>query len=252
MECKVRILIVDDEAPARERLQRLLSELDSDYEVAGEAVDGLAALDACEQSEIDLVLLDISMPGMDGLEAADRLARLDPPPAVILVTAYTEYALEAFEHRVDDYLVKPVRRERLQAALQQARVPTRPQRKALLGPAEPRRRRSRLSANYRGELRSVPVEEIIYLQAQQKYVMVRHIGGHLLLDESLKSLEDELGELFIRIHRNALIARRAILGLEKDAEGNTLVRLRECEERLPVSRRHLPELKRWLRSGAKG
>ena len=244
----MRILIVDDEAPARARLRRLLAEYAGDYVVAGEAADGWAALDVCERLEIDLALLDISMPGMDGLEVADRLAELDPPPAVILVTAYTEYALEAFEHRVDDYLVKPVRRERLQAALDRVRVSTRPQRAALLEAAKPRGRRSRLSARYRGGLQIVPVEEVIYLQAEQKYVNLRHDSGHLLLDESLKSLEDELGGQFIRIHRNALVARRAILGLEKDNEGNTLVQLRGCDERLPVSRRHLSALKRWLRS----
>lgn len=246
----MRILIVDDEAPARERLRRLISEIEGGYEIAGEAMDGQVALDACENLEVDLVLLDIDMPGIDGLEVADRLAELVPPPAVILVTAYTEYALEAFERRVDDYLVKPVRRERLQAALQRLRVSTRPQRAALLEAANPRGRRSRLSARYRGGLRSVPVEEVIYLQAEQKYVNLRHETGHLLLDESLKALEEELGELFIRIHRNALVARRAVLGLEKDVEGNTLVQLRGCDERLPVSRRHLPELRRWLRSGA--
>ena len=248
----MRILIVDDEAPARARLRRLLSELPGDSQIVGEAADGWAALDVCEKLEVDLALLDISMPGMDGLEVAGRLAELDPPPAVILVTAYTEYALKAFDQRVDDYLVKPVRRERLQAALDRVRVSTRPQREALLEAANPRGRRSRLSARYRGGLRSVPVEEVIYLLAEQKYVNLRHETGHLLLDESLKTLEDELGELFIRIHRNALVARRAVLGLEKDAEGNTLVRLRGCAERLPVSRRHLPELRRWLRSGTSG
>lgn len=247
----MRILIVDDEAPARQRLRRLLSELAGDYHVAGEAADGLAALEVCEKREVDLVLLDISMPGMDGLEVADRLAELDPPPAVILVTAYTEHALEAFEHRVDDYLVKPVRRQRLQAALDRVRVSTRPQRTALLESANPRGRRSRLSARYRGGLRSVPVAEVIYLQAEQKYVNLRHDSGQLLLDESLKALEEELGELFIRIHRNALVARWAVLGLEKGALGSTLVRLRGCAEGLPVSRRHLPELRRWLRSGSK-
>lgn len=246
----MRILIVDDEAPARERLRRLLAELDGDYQIAGEAADGLQALQACESGDVDLVLLDISMPGMDGLDAAGRLTARDPPPAVILVTAYPDFALEAFEHRVDDYLVKPVRRERLQAALQRAGVPKRPQRHALLEPAHPQGVRSRLSASYRGGLRTVALEEVIYFQAEQKYVTLRHSEGRLLLDESLKSLEEEFGEQFIRIHRNALVARRAILGLEKDADGNTRVQLRSCDERLPVSRRHLPGLTRWLRSGA--
>jgi two-component system response regulator AlgR len=245
----MRILIVDDEAPARERLRRLLAELDGDYEIAGEAADGLDALDICGKLEIDLVLLDIYMPGMDGLEAAARLAEREPPPAVVLVTAYPEHALEAFKHRVEDYLVKPVRRERLQDALERARVPTRPQRAAMMDRAQAPPRRSRLTARYRGGVQTVPVEAVIYLQAEKKYVTLRFGDGHLLLDESLKSLEEEFPELFVRIHRNALVARSSIAGLEKDADGSTLIRLRGCDERLPVSRRHLAGLRRWLRSG---
>ena len=248
----MRILIVDDEAPARERLRRLISEMHGDYKICGEAADGLAALDVCERLEVDLVLLDIAMPGMDGHEAANLLAKLEPPPAVILVTAYPEHALDAFERRVVDYLVKPVRRERLYNALEHVPVSTRPQREALLEPGRGRTRRSRLSAHYRGGVRTVPVEDAIYLQAQQKYVVLRHADGRLLLDESLKNLEDELGELFIRIHRNALVAVQSIEGLEKDAQGASLVRLRGCDERLAVSRRHLPELRQWLRAGSKG
>ena len=246
----MRILIVDDEAPARERLRRLLSELIGDYRVVGEAADGRSALESCERLEPDLVLLDISMPGLDGLKVADRLSRLDPPPAVILVTAYPEYALEAFERRVEDYLVKPVRRERLQAALDRLRIATRPQRQAVLENGGRDTKRTHLSAYYRGDLQTVRVEEVVYLQAEHKYVVLCHRGGNLLLDESLKSLEEEFPDLFIRIHRNALAARNSVTGLEKDKDGATLIRLRGCDERLPVSRRHLPEVRRWLRSGA--
>ena len=248
----MRILLVDDEAPARERLRRLISEMQGDYQVCGEAEDGVGALEGCKRLEADLVLLDIGMPGMSGLEAARRLAGLDPPPAVILVTAYPEHALEAFEHRVEDYLVKPVRPERLQSALERVCVSTRPQRNALLQSGSGRTRRSRLSAHFRGALHSVPIDEVIYLQAEQKYVALRYPGGQLLLDESLRSLEEELGETFVRIHRNALVALRSIAGLERDADGSTRVRLRGCTERLTVSRRHLPELRQLLRSGSKG
>jgi two-component system response regulator AlgR len=247
----LRILIVDDESPARERLRRLLAGLDEGHEVAGEAADGEAALAFCARSEVDLVLLDVRMPGMDGLEVAGRLARMAPPPEVILVTAYPEFALDAFDRRVADYLVKPVRRERLLEALRRVQVPSRPQRAVLTGPptARPGRRR-RLTAHYRGGLRAVPIEAVIYLQAQQKYVAARHAGGSLLLDEPLKALEEEFHDLFIRIHRNALVARRCLAGLEKDGEGMSLARLHGCEERLPVSRRHLAEVRRWLRSGS--
>jgi two-component system response regulator AlgR len=245
----VRVLIVDDEAPARERLRRLVAEVGGGWEVIGQAANGEEALDVCRAGDVDLVLLDINMPGMGGLEAAQALARLDPPPAVVLVTAYGEYALDAFERHVADYLVKPVRRERLQEALARLQVTNRPQRAALSGSATggPGRRRH-LTAHYRGGLQVVAIEDVIYLRAEQKYVTARHLSGSLLLDESLKSLERELDDLFLRIHRNTLVARRWLVGLEKDGDGTSYARLRGCEERLAVSRRHLAEVRRRLRS----
>lgn len=243
----MKILIVDDEAPARERLRRLLAELGDQYPVVAEAGDGEAALDACDNEDVELVLLDINMPGMDGMETAARLAEFDPPPAVILVTAHDGYALEAFEHKVQDYLVKPVRRERLQAALERVCIPTRVQRE-VMREVDPKRRRQ-LTAHYRGSLVAVPVEEVLFLQAEHKYVTVRHLGGQILLDASLKALEEEFTDLFMRVHRNALVSRRRVGGLEKAADGSSLVRLRGCNERLPVSRRHLSDVRRWLRLG---
>lgn len=245
----MRILIVDDEGPARERLGRMLSELGDEYRVVGEAADGLDVVPACERLHVDLVLLDVSMPGLDGLAVAHRLAAIEPPPAVILVTAYPEHALEAFERRVLDYLVKPVRSERLRAALQRVRVATRPQRQTLLPQSPERPQRSQLSARYRGGFQTVHIDEVIYLMAENKYVVLRHGDGNMLLDESLKSLEEEFPGRFVRIHRNALVARRRIAGLMKDKDGVHLISLRGCEERLAVSRRHLPELKRWLQAG---
>jgi two-component system, LytTR family, response regulator AlgR len=252
MEKAMKILVVDDESPARERLRRLLSETDGDYELAGEASDGLEAVALCKSGQIDLVLLDVQMPGMTGLEAARELAVLEPPPAVILVTAYEQYALAAFEHQVADYLVKPVRRERLIEALRRAQTLTRPQCAALGVQTEPEEqtpRRRQISAHYRGGLRTVQIEDVIYLQAEHKYVTVRHTGGELLVDESLRSLEDEFSDLFLRIHRNALVARARVSGLEKGSDGMSMVRLRDCSERLPVSRRHLAEVRRWMRGG---
>ncbi|MBS1202653.1 MAG: DNA-binding response regulator [Chromatiaceae bacterium] len=246
----MKVLVVDDEAPARQRLIRLLSELDGAYELAGEAADGIDAVEQCRSKPIDVVLLDVQMPGMSGLDAAREMAQLQPPPAVILVTAFEQYALAAFEHKVEDYLVKPVRRERLQEALERVRVPTRPQRASLGQDDEAHAGRRRfLSAHYRGGLQTVPIQNVIYLLAEYKYVTVRHTGGELLVDESLKSLEDEFPDLFLRVHRNALVARARLFGLEKTNDGGTEVRLRDCNERLPVSRRHLAEIRRWLRHG---
>lgn len=246
----MRILIVDDETHARERLERLVSELGDDYRVAGKAADGEEALEICKSGDVDLVLLDVRMPGMDGLETAACLAELSPPPAVIMVTAYPEYALEAFECRVQDYLVKPVRRERLLAALERVQVPTRVHREAMASSeADHSHRRRQLTAHYRGGIQVVPIEEVVYLQAQHKYVTVRHSNGTMLVDESLKSLEEEFPDIFMRIHRNALVARHCLTGLEKDLDGTCQVRLRGSDERLLISRRHLPEVRRWLRLG---
>jgi two-component system response regulator AlgR len=244
----MKILLVDDEAPARERLRRLIDELEDDYAVVGEAANGEEALAAARETDADLVLLDQKMPGMSGLETAAALAELDPPPAVVLVTAYPEFALEAFEHNVADYLVKPVRRERLEATLERLPLTTRPQR-AIVEQKDASGRRRHLSAHYRGGVQTVLIEDVLYLLAEQKYVTVRHAGGRMLIDESLKSLEQEFPERFVRIHRNALVAIEQLVGLEKAADGASLAVLAGCEERLPVSRRHLPEIRRFLRHG---
>jgi two-component system response regulator AlgR len=250
MEAPMKVLVVDDESPARQRLIRMLSEMQGDYEIAGEASDGIEAVELCRSKPVDVVLLDVQMPGMNGLEVAKEITQVQPPPAVILVTAYEQYALAAFEHQVEDYLVKPVRRERLQEALERVRVPTRPQRIALSNKEDlyPGRRHF-LSAHYRGGLQTVPIENIIYLQAEHKYVTVRHTGGELLVDESLKSLEDEFPDLFVRIHRNALVSKSRLTGLSKTSDGGVEVRLRDCAEHLPVRRRHLADSRRWLRNG---
>ncbi|WPL17791.1 Transcriptional regulatory protein YpdB [Thiorhodovibrio winogradskyi] len=243
----MKILLVDDEAHARERLRRLIAELDDHYQVAAEADNGADALRRCIETNADLVLLDIRMPGMDGLSVAEHLARLSPPPAVILITAYPEYALEAFEHQVANYLVKPVRGERLREALERLRVTTKAQQQlaAEEAPSAPRRH---LSAQYRGGVQTVAIEDILFLQAEQKYVTVYHGRGKMLLDESLKTLEQEFPERFLRIHRSILVCARRLIGLEKSPDGGIFAILDGTDQRLPVSRRHLPNVRRFLRA----
>jgi two-component system response regulator AlgR len=247
----VNILIVDDEALARERLARLLRDLGPAYRVVGEAGSGEQALALCASREVDLVLLDIRMPGLDGMGAAARLAGAERPPAVIFTTAYEQHALEAFEHNAVGYLLKPIRRDQLLAALERARVPTRPQLEALRRMSEGAVPvRSHVCAIYRGAARSVPIEDIRYFRAEEKYVVARHGGGELLLEESLKSLEQDFGTRLLRIHRNALVAKAYLSGLERDPEGRYRVLLRDLDETLEVSRRHLPALRSWFREVA--
>jgi two-component system response regulator AlgR len=240
----MKILVVDDETLARQRMAHLINELGSPYELVGVAANGQEALHQWERLRADLVLMDIRMPGMGGLEAARQLAQREHPPAVIFTTAYEEHALEAFDSAAQDYLLKPVRLDRLQAALQRCQRLTRSQLQAVSSvPEAP----PQLSASYRGGVKTLPLDEVIYLRAEAKYVVARHADGELLLEESLKSLQERFGDWFLRIHRNALVSRRHLAGLERDAAGATLVLLRECDERLEISRRHLPEVRRLLR-----
>jgi two-component system response regulator AlgR len=243
----MKILIVDDEKLARERLGLLLEEIGLPYECVGEAGSGEEAVKLCSSLEVDLVLLDIRMPGMDGLEASARIMGLDPAPAVIFTTAYDEHALEAFDKNAVDYLLKPVRRERLEAALNRAQALTRVQLQVvdeLQGAVD-----TYVYSNFRGGVLRIPVEEIYFFRAEQKYVVARHTGGEALLEESLKSLEQQLGSNFLRIHRNALVAKKYLNALEKRADGHFQVCFRDIDNRLEVSRRHLPEVRRWLKGG---
>ncbi|HIC81216.1 MAG TPA: response regulator transcription factor [Kiloniellaceae bacterium] len=243
----MNILIVDDECLARERLAQMVEELGGDHRVAGQAANGEEAVAACREGEVDLVLMDIRMPGMDGMEAAARLAEMETPPAVVFVTAYDEHALEAFERRAVDYLLKPVRKARLEKALARAVTPTRAHLQKINGAAPPDRR-THISAPTPGGIQSVAVEEVLCFRADSKYVAVCHAEGELLVEESLKALEQEFGDLFIRIHRGILAARRHVEGMEKAEEGWRL-RLHGMDEGLPISRRHLPAVRRWLREG---
>ncbi len=243
----MKILIVDDENPGRELLQQLLEEIGVPSASVEQAASGEEALEKCSVLDIDLVLMDIRMPGMDGLEAAARIAQYDPPPAVVFVTAYEEHALEAFDKSAVDYLLKPVRRERLQIALARAQALSRAHLQALdelNGDAS-----AYVYSSYRGGVLRIPVDEIFFFRAEQKYVMARHPGGEALLEDSLKTLEQQVGGDFLRIHRNALVAKQYLAGLEKRPDGHCHICFRGIDDRLEVSRRHLSEIRRWLKGG---
>ena len=241
----MKLLIVDDEPLARERLKALVGEVGG-HVVAGEAANGREAVEQAEALAVDIVLLDISMPVMDGLEAAQHLAGLRPAPAVVFCTAYDQHALAAFEAAAVDYLVKPVRRERLAEALERARRHRSAQQLPDITGGQPRQR-SHLSARLRGSLRLIPVDEIRYLQAEEKYVVVHHARGEDLIEESLKSLETEFGERFIRIHRNCLVAADEFAELRRGTDGQVRAILRNDEAALEVSRRCLPTLRERLK-----
>ncbi len=240
---KLKVLIVDDEPPARERLRALLSEI-GDVEVVGEAATGPEALGRTHDLAPDVVLLDVRMPGMSGLEAARHLNVLDEPPAVIFTTAYDQYAVEAFEAQAVGYLLKPVRKEQLAAALIRAGRLTRAQLQTLAAAGA---RRSHIAARRRDGLRLIPVDEVQYFLADQKYTTVRHLGGEDLIEDSLRLLEGEFGAAFVRIHRNALVGVKYLERIERTAEGQYFVRLRGCEAPLQVSRRMAGELRERFR-----
>lgn len=239
----MRVLIVDDEALARDRLARMLGQL-GDYVVVGQAANGRDALEQAGRLRPDVVLLDIRMPGMDGLEAARHLAALAEPPAVVFCTAYEEHAIQAFDVQAVGYLLKPVRRERLAAALDQAARVNRAQLAALGRLGEPHR--SHIGARTHRGIELVPLEDIRCFQAEQKYVVVRHTGGTVLVEDTLRELEVEFAERFVRIHRGTLVSLPHIERLERSTDGHAQVRVRDLAGPLEVSRRHLPELRRLL------
>ena len=243
----LKVVLVDDEAPARSRLKELIADCAPlvPAKVVGEAANGQEALELLARVPANLVLVDIRMPQMSGIEFARHALALESPPAIIFVTAYDEYAIKAFELRALDYLLKPVRRARLQTALERARGLHAPGREELRGlESAPRRN---LSIPERGRIRLVPVADIVYLKAELKYVTIRTPEHEYLLDESLTHLEQEFTEAFVRVHRNALVAKSRIRGLEKtdaqDGEQGWVVLLDGCAEKLPVSRRQWPVVK---------
>lgn len=243
----MRVLIADDEPLARERLRAMLL-AQPGVEVVAEAGDGHAALHACAEHHPDMILLDISMPGIDGLETARHLAEFEPRPVVVFCTAYDQHALSAFDAQAVDYLVKPVRAERLAAALERVRTFAAGRVPAQAPEPDAARKRTHLCARLRGSLRLVPIEDIRYLQAEEKYVVVHHARGEDLIEESLKALESEFGDRFVRIHRNCLVATERLSGLRRTPDGRMFADVRDVPEPLEVSRRNLPALRRLVKS----
>ncbi len=213
-----RILIVDDEAPARRRLRDVLDDCREQFPlmIADEAANGVEAIDIINKGGIDIVLTDIRMPVMDGLEVARHVAKMDAPPKLIFVTAFDQYAVNAFELNAIDYLLKPIRQERLLAALGKAIALKPAQAEAIAEAAAAKRKH--LSIHERGKIVLVPMEDVLYLKAELKYVTVRTAQKEFLLEESLTKLEEEFAGLFTRIHRNTLVATKAVIGFEKVAD----------------------------------
>jgi two-component system response regulator AlgR len=253
----LRIFIADDEAPARARLKELLADIGSEIatKVVGESASGLEVIDRLPGSAAQVLLLDIQMPGMGGIELARHLCALENAPAVIFVTAHDRHAVEAFELNALDYLVKPVRAERLAAALRKA-LGAAP---AGAGRAERLERAASAAREFfsvvdRNRIVLVPVGEVLYLKAELKYVTLRTKAGDHLIEEPLVSIEREFADRFVRVHRNCLVARAAIRGFERIAAGGEeephwSVVLAGVDERLPVSRRMWPAVKGVLPEG---
>jgi two-component system response regulator AlgR len=240
IELALRVFIVDDEPPARSRLRELLDDCNAQIalDIVGEAGNGQEALDKLAETPADVVLLDIRMPQMDGIEVAQHLNRLPKPPVIIFTTAYDVYAIKAFELHAIDYLLKPIRLKRLFEALTRARdaVPVQTEVLRELLP-EPRKN---LSIHERGKIHLIPIDQVLYLRAELKYVTVRTAAQEHLVEESLTAMEKEFAARFVRIHRNCLVAKEAIEGFERGGEeggSGWQVKLKGLEERLPISRR---------------
>lgn len=242
----MKILIVEDEALARERLKALLHEINHSYEII-DAENGLEALQKIQAFSPELVLLDIRMPAMDGLEVAHHLKKYQPETAIIFTTAYQDHAIRAFELNAIDYLLKPIRKSRLEEALSRSQIAL----KTAIDDVRLKDKnatRSHISVLDKGRLILIPVNEILYLKADDKYVMVVWSGGKQLLNEPLKILEQEFQQQLIRIHRNALIAKSKIASLQKQENGMATIKLRGIDDELQVSRRHLSQIRKLLKT----
>lgn len=225
------ILIADDEPLARQRLQRLLTSLSENYSVIGEACNGQETLELCQQYPVDVVLLDINMPALDGMTTAEKLQQQAHPPLIIFITAYEQHALAAFEKQAVDYLLKPVKQARLQQALLRA--------EQWLA-AQPTPSAKSLTIKQANQCQRIPLDEIYYFRAEQKYVIARHRHGEYLLEQPLKTLEQDNAE-FIRIHRNALVSLAHLKGVQKQ-QGKAYALFDGIADKLEISRRHLASI----------
>ncbi|MGE8406097.1 MAG: LytR/AlgR family response regulator transcription factor [Pseudomonas sp.] len=245
----MNVLIVDDELQARERLSRLLGDLEGYTVLEPSATNGDEALALIDSLKPDVVLLDIRMPGMDGLQVAARLCEREAPPAVVFCTADDEFTVQAFKDSALGYVLKPVHSEELHSALRKADRPNRTQLAALTRPAAESGSgpRTHISARTRKGIELVPLDQVIYFIADHKYVTLRHEGGEVLLDEPLKALEDEFGDRFVRIHRNALVARDRIERLQRTPLGHFQLFLKGLNgDALIVSRRHVAGVRKMM------
>lgn len=245
----MKVLVVDDERLARDRLTRMLNTLD-EYEVVGEASSGEDALHKTGLLDPDIVLLDIRMPGMDGLSVAETLSAIESPPALIFCTAFSEHAVAAFDTLASGYLLKPVRREALVDALAKVGRVNRVQASVMTGEREEggARARTHISAKTRRGIELIPLSDVRFFQADHKYVTVRHERGEVLIDDTLRDLELEFGDRLVRVHRNALVMTDHLEGLERDSRGHYQVRMRGVEEKLDVSRRHISGLRKLVQT----
>lgn len=241
----MRVLIVDDELLARQRARRMVESIDG-YTVAGEAVNGEGALAAIREMDPDIVMLDIRMPGEDGLQTARRIAELDDAPAVIFCTAFDEYALEAFDTLAVGYLLKPIQKEQLETTLNKAKRVSKLQKAVMESDADGEPRRRNIAAKTRRGVELVPIEDIHCFIADQKYVTIVHRNGETLIDDTLKELEEEFAHQFVRVHRNALVAVRNIERLERKSSGQYELQLKNSEYRPTVSRRHVAAVRELL------
>ena len=242
------VLIVDDEALARQRLVRMVEKIDG-FSVVAEADGADEAMVAIAAHDPDIVLLDIQMPGRDGLSLARDIAALEDPPAIIFCTAYDQYALDAFGTNAVGYLLKPVKAEQLLQVLEKATKLNKIQRVAAQKNPTPKKenQRTHIRAKTRRGVELIPLEDVRYFLADHKYVTVYHRSGEHLLDETLKELEEEFSGRFVRIHRNSLVSAKHIEALERTVQGQYQVRLADTDMRPVISRRHVSDLKDLLK-----